>query len=800
MTKKSNQKDSDQIGNPFSSVSSEPNRLQTSLLQTAFYRVDDNGFAGYVVSNTDLTRRYVVELFLDGYALQVARADAFVEELGRAAVGDGCYGFYFTLPIATLGDGFVLEARLANNGTVLGQPIELHGSSLFGTDPRGPGQVQWLGGLRFEGWYIGESDELAEISVIIDGETVARVLPTRWTHIGDIENAEPVRAFDLHLPQRFADGRVRRAQFLLNDTQELPGSPSTFVAYTDGLEETLARLGKSRSEMLRAKQFDRLMPQSLPFSSYREWQDRFPLPVTADTKVSIAVVMVGPGPSEKTLQSLRSQPHVDWVAAEMPEGPGRIDFNHTDLSAFLSDEATGGDIVLFALTGTHFIPNVLQRFVSCFASYPQASAVYADVDIETENGATWPLAFSAFDYERMLEQGYCAHLFAMRRAAVERGLNAGASNFYRLFNSLFDNRVNDQVVVHLPGTAGTLPRLDISTSKQALATATSAHLNARGINASVEPSAGTVLPAVRVMRATRKASVSIIIPVRNKPNLLKACLNSILPALQNVDAELIIVDNDSSDPEMLEFLRQLDETQALVLRLEGAFNFSRLNNIAAQKAHTDQLLLMNNDVEALEVTWLEEMQGRISEADVAAVGALLLWPSRVVQHGGVILGPSFAATHAFNDRMEGDPGYCDLLRVARSGSAVTAACMLVSRNDYLNVGGMDELHFPVNFNDVDLCLKFRASGKRVIFTPHAKLLHLESSTRGRDAVPDRAMRYARELAVLRARWGDVLANDPYYSPILSLDPIPFSALAWPPRERAPRVSISAQPKNIPSGF
>jgi GT2 family glycosyltransferase len=150
--------------------------------------------------------------------------------------------------------------------------------------------------------------------------------------------------------------------------------------------------------------------------------------------------------------------------------------------------------------------------------------------------------------------------------------------------------------------------------------------------------------------------------------------------------------------------------------------------------------------------------------------------------------------------MEGDPGYADLLCVAHGCSAVTAACLLVSRKDYLDVGGMDELHFPVNFNDVDLCLKFRASGKRVIFTPHAKLLHLESSTRGRDLAPDRAARFARELAMLRSRWGDVLANDPYYSPILSLDPIPFSALAWPPRDRSPRTPLSPVPASIPPGL
>ena len=159
-----------------------------------------------------------------------------------------------------------------------------------------------------------------------------------------------------------------------------------------------------------------------------------------------------------------------------------------------------------------------------------------------------------------------------------------------------------------------------------------------------------------------------------------------------------------------------------------------------------------------------------SLGDVGAVGAMLVWPSGIVQHGGVVLGPSFAAMHAFNDRIESDGGYGDLLRVAHECSAVTAACMLTRRRDYLAVGGMDEVRFPVNFNDVDYCLKLRAQGKRVVFTPHAKLLHHELASRGIATAAVHKERFDRELQNLRTKWGSVLAADPYYSPLLSLDP------------------------------
>ena len=122
-----------------------------------------------------------------------------------------------------------------------------------------------------------------------------------------------------------------------------------------------------------------------------------------------------------------------------------------------------------------------------------------------------------------------------------------------------------------------------------------------------------------------------------------------------------------------------------MLRVPGSFNFSRLNNRAAEAARGDVLCLLNNDVKALDDAWLDEMLGRIADRDVAAVGALLMWPSGVVQHGGVVLGPSFAATHAFNDRVEGDAGYVEMLRVARECSAVTAACMLTRRADYFGL-------------------------------------------------------------------------------------------------------------------
>jgi GT2 family glycosyltransferase len=262
---------------------------------------------------------------------------------------------------------------------------------------------------------------------------------------------------------------------------------------------------------------------------------------------------------------------------------------------------------------------------------------------------------------------------------------------------------------------------------------------------------------------------------------------------------VLVVDNGSSDPETIDFLAQLDADNTRVIRVDEPFNFGRLNNLAKSQIDSQYLCLLNNDIEALDDQWLAEMLGRIAEPDVGAVGALLLWPSGVVQHGGFVLGPDFRAEHAFNDRIDGDPGYGDLLRVAHECSAVSAACMLTRRNDYVWVGGQDEINLPIAFSDVDYCLKLRALGRRIVFTPHAKLLHVETASRGQDDRPDKKYRYERELQTLRARWGEVIADDPYYNPNLSRD-IPFSGLAWPPGVRDVRMPALPVRKDVPPGF
>jgi GT2 family glycosyltransferase len=772
-----------------------------SSLWAAFARSGERSFFGFVLDFDDLTRKLTVEIFVDGFPIKVIRADAYVHELARDGVGDGRFGFSFSLHDNVLTGDAIIEARLANVGTQIGTPIEIESDAEPPLNPNSPGMIRWLGGLRFSGW-LGGNDEKATADASVDGVIVTRVRPCGWSHVGSSgDDIHAVRAFDLHLPERFADGVPHQLTVVNQDGENVAGSPVTFVAFANGLSELVTSGGTLGQKDPRAAMFDRLWPTSMPFSEYASWSERVSISMDPPIALRGAVIMIGSGSMNDTLESIHEQTHTQWVAASLPETSDAVGFRPELARAFLDGDGSDCDFVVFGLAGTLLAPTTLRRMASVFCEFERAHVIYGDLAITTADGSVWPLALPAFDYERMLEQGYCAHLFALRREAATRSLAAGASNLYRLFNSIFDEgAVSHLDVVHLPGVLATLPKLGHERASAALAVASKAHLRQRGIDARVMPSRGDVFPAARIARHFGHRQTTIVITTRNQRQLLQNCIESIRPAVDEQDAEIIVVDNDSGDPDTVQYLAQIETRLITVLRVPGPFNFARLNNMAIQIARGEVLCLLNNDTEALTKDWLGEMLGRLAEQEVGAVGALLVWPSGVVQHGGIVLGPGFAPTHAFNDRIDGDGGYGDLLRVAHECSAVAAAALVTRRSDYQEAGGMDEMRFPVTFNDVDYCLKLRALGKRVVFTPHAKLVRREAADRGFHRQARHTERFERELQNLRAKWGAVLGADPYYSPLLSLDPIPFSGLAWPARPMRARINSRPVPAAVPSGF
>lgn len=275
--------------------------------------------------------------------------------------------------------------------------------------------------------------------------------------------------------------------------------------------------------------------------------------------------------------------------------------------------------------------------------------------------------------------------------------------------------------------------------------------------------------------------VSLIIPTYNGLNLIKKCVDSIVAKTTFKNYEIIIVDNNSDDVKTLEYFTSLAGNNRIrVLRDERPFNYSALNNDAILHARGEYLGLINNDIEVITPQWLDEMMSLATQHSVGAVGARLWYPDDTLQHGGIILGINGLACHSFRGLPKGHIGYFGRTHLIQTLSAVTAACLVIKKSIYQEVGGLDEINFKVAFNDVDFCLRVREAGYRNIWTPYAELYHNESATRGPEDNPEKKKRFAREVHNMKKRWGDQLLNDPAYNPNLTLDREDFS-LAWPPR-------------------
>ena len=263
-----------------------------------------------------------------------------------------------------------------------------------------------------------------------------------------------------------------------------------------------------------------------------------------------------------------------------------------------------------------------------------------------------------------------------------------------------------------------------------------------------------------------KPFVTVIVPTRNQIVLLRNCIEGVR-ATRYANLELIVIDNGSDDPIVLEYLKSLEGGDVTVLRMPGPFNFSRLNNEAVHHAKGGLLCFLNNDVEMLDVDWLEFLVGQAIKPDIGAVGARLLYSDMTVQHAGVVTGIGGGAGHAHRYLRHDETGYFDRARLPQRVSAVTAACLVVAKEKFLSVGGFDENDFPVAFNDVDLCLKLNKRGWQSFYEPRATLIHHESKSRGSDATKSKRARYAGELAALKRKWGTDQAGDPYHHPHLS---------------------------------
>jgi GT2 family glycosyltransferase len=265
--------------------------------------------------------------------------------------------------------------------------------------------------------------------------------------------------------------------------------------------------------------------------------------------------------------------------------------------------------------------------------------------------------------------------------------------------------------------------------------------------------------------------VIAIVPTRDRLDLLQVCLQGLLKKTDYPNLEILVVDNDSKEAITLNWLTELDhqESRVRILQYPGDFNYSLINNQAVQATDSELILLLNNDIRVLTPDWLQQMVATIALPRVGAVGAKLLYPDGSLQHAGVILGlgPDEIAGHdgirTSVDQLKPFGAY----HLLRQTSAVTAACIIISRTAWEDVGGLTS-SLPIAFNDVDFCLKLRVAGWQIAWNPNAFLEHQESATRGHDEWDhSKRARLRQDADQMRQRWGKMLQNDPYYHPWLS---------------------------------
>lgn len=306
------------------------------------------------------------------------------------------------------------------------------------------------------------------------------------------------------------------------------------------------------------------------------------------------------------------------------------------------------------------------------------------------------------------------------------------------------------------------------------------HFLRTGINATAQ----IISPGryrIRYQLPEKLPLVTLIIPTKNKFGLLSNCINSILSNTSYPNYEILVIDNNSDEEETLNYLNKIQsDAKISCIKDERPFNFSALCNNAVHMAAGEFIGLINNDTEVINPEWLAEMIAIAAQPDIGAVGAKLFYPDNRIQHAGIILGIGGVAGHAHKHKPGDDCGYFGRAVLTQEMSAVTAACLIIRKSIYLEIGGMDEINLTISFNDVDFCLRLKQAGYRNIWTPYSMLYHHESISRGMEDTTTKRQRFQGEIDFMMTRWGKILLCDPSYNQNLTLKMENFG-LAWPPR-------------------
>ena len=495
-------------------------------------------------------------------------------------------------------------------------------------------------------------------------------------------------------------------------------------------------------------------------------------------------------------------PRVAVVLREMAAQDTRLKVHFRDVNGHISAASNSalalasGEFVVLLDHDDELPRHALAAVVHELNRHPETDIIYSDEDRLDQAGRRYAPYFKPdWSPELFRGQNLISHIGVYRTTMIRKvgGFREGleGSQDYdlalRVVEQTRPERIRHipHVLYHwraIPGSAA-LGVDQKSYAHDAARLAVQEHFARTGVQAACESAPGVPYhQRIRYRLPEPRPHVTIIIPTRDRVDLLSRCVHSVLSRSTYGALDVLIVDNGSIAPESLAYFEEV-QSPVSVMRVDEPFNFSRVNNLAAARARGTILCFLNNDTEVISPDWLEEMVSHAVREDVGAVGAMLYYPDDTIQHAGVVLGLGGIASHPHRGLRRGAPGYYGRAALTQAASAVTAACMVVRKSAFDAVGGFDET-LAVAYNDVDFCLRLGARGLRNVWTPFAELYHFESVSRGDDAQGPSRERFLRESQLMRDRWQGLLDADPYYNPNLSLTRADFG-LASPPRHARP---------------
>ncbi len=670
---------------------------------------------------------------------------------------------------------------------------------------RTPSSEAWKGGVT--------------VAIRLDGVTLGTVRANHYrSDVAQALHCDPDCGFEFPIPRRFHDGLPHEITAVtIPDGTPLSGTPLKTSLADDLLTARLVQIETGMAQLhqqltaLRNSTRSLIPRRRLDLNHYDQWaQDYYRLlheqaalqrkahPLTETPLVSVLLPTCRPDENgfRTAIESVLNQTHENWELIIVNDGSrcrrttalieeySRKDRRVRAITlktgrglSGATDEAirqATGRYIMFFSPDEVLVDIALERMVRA-ALKTGARLLYCDEDrVDTAGRFLNPTFRPSYDYRYLLGCNYIGHLAFMdaetvRRVGPLKDHDDGSWTHDFLLRTT--EIIPREAILHVPEILHhrrtTLPSSGGNGDRglRAGADCVTEHLKRRGMKATVSALDQPGLQAID-WSFSHQPTVSIIIPFRDQPDMTRACVGSLLASQTYRQFDIILVDNFSVQRDTLTWLEEIGQNgQVSILRVEEPFNYARLNNLAARQSGSELLLFLNSDVIITQPDFLEKMVKEMQASpDVGAVGARLLYPNSTIQHAGVAVGPETIGIHLHRLQPAAFPGYGGRLRLTHEVTAVTGAAMLVSRSLFDGLGGFDEIGLAVAYNDVDLCLKIRESGHRIIFCAEAEAVHHEGHSRGSDDRPEHEARLFHERQVMLERWKDspLFKNDPAY--------------------------------------